>query len=113
MIDIDALKARVRATLSNDEYTEPQYDALYAQAIAESEEIVGNKALAHAFRLDIAYYRFLTLVDSTDESDWRRYKAALDELKRAPLSSKQNQQHNTPKEVNVAVRVARRKEVWQ
>ena len=112
MLDVDTLKARVRATLSNDEYMESQYDALYAQAIAECEGIVGDKALAHAFWLDIAYFRFLTLVDSVDESDWKRYKAALDELKRAPLKSASKQSGAEAVPTTATVKVARRKGAW-
>jgi len=83
MLAIETLKKRVESGLSNPEYIEAQYDPLYETALSETDGIVGNKDLADAFKMDIAYYRFLLLVDSASENDESNYKLALSALKSA------------------------------
>ena len=84
MLAIETLKKRVQAGLSNPEFVEATYDPLYETAIAETTGIVGNKDLADAFVMDIAYYRFLILVDAgVSETDESNYKMALSHLKSA------------------------------
>jgi hypothetical protein len=77
---IDRLKVRVKAGLTNAQ--EVVYsDELYLVAINECEEIVKNKAIALAFKLDIAYYRFLMLVDVVpNERDEKNYSLAIKQL---------------------------------
>jgi len=77
------LKLRVQTGLSNpNEFIDS--DELFDYAIDETLGIIGNKDLADAFVMDIAYYRFLLLADGVateqNESD---YKQALSMLKKA------------------------------
>ena len=85
---MDKLKKRVQAGLSNPEFIEPSYDELYTTALSETDGIVGNKDLADAFEMDIAYYRFLLLADAgATEQDESNYKMALSALKNAKYLS--------------------------
>ena len=88
MLAMDKLKKRVQAGLSNPEFVEPRYDELYITALGETDGIVGNKDLADAFEMDIAYYRFLLLADAgATEQDESNYKMALGALKSAKYLS--------------------------
>ena len=108
-MDVTAkLKQRVEAGLSNPEFTEPEYDPIYTAAIEEMAGIVGNRDLAEAFRMDIAYYRFLLLVDAgVSETDEHNYKLALSALKNAGYLSTDETDAETT--VSSRVRVKQRK----
>ena len=103
---IDKLKKRVQAGLSNPEFIEPEYEELYTAAISETDGIVGNKDLADAFYMDIAYYRFLLLVDAgIPETDESNYKMALSALKSAAYKSTDENSGETTVSSSVMVKV--------
>lgn len=108
MISIDRLRQRVQAGLTSPEFAEAEYDAIYEAAITETEGIVGNRDLAEAFVMDIAYYRFVILVDAgVQESDETNYKLALSQLKNAAYKTVDEDTGETSTASRVAVRSRR------
>ncbi len=83
MTKIEKLQLRAKAGLSNENeiiVSELQF------ALDEATEIVGDKNLAEAYLIDIAYYRFLLLMKiGVDESEVANYKIALKAFDLAPV----------------------------
>jgi len=83
MTKLEKLTLRAKAGLSNEEEIET---SLLEFALVEAEEIVGNKEIAEAFFIDIAYYRFLLLMKiDIDEGEISNYKTAIKVVENAPV----------------------------
>ena len=100
---VEKLKLRILSGLSNPEYAERE--DLIQYAIDEANDIIGSKELADAFYMDIAYYRFIVLVDGATEQDESNYKMALSMLKSASNKTTDPTTGTTSTTVPVRVKV--------
>ena len=80
---VEKLKKRAEAGLSNKaEEIAPEH---ISEALSDMEEIVAGRTLQTPFKIDIAYYRLLLILDAhISEDDNTLYASALKELKSAP-----------------------------
>ena len=75
------LLTKVKAGLSNPEVK----DEDILSATSEADSIIGDKSLSEALYLDIAMYRFISIIGNTpNEMQDDLYKMAIKELNKLP-----------------------------
>lgn len=102
---LQRLENRAKAALSNP--NEVTSEALEL-ALLEADEIVDNKVVSTALKVDIAYFRLMLILKKggIDEDEIKLYDKALLMLKNAPIKSGDTLQ------INSTAKVVQREKTW-
>lgn len=102
---LQRLENRAKAALSNP--NEVTSEALEL-ALLEADEIIDNKVVSTALKVDIAYFRLILMLKKggVDEEEIKLYDKALLMLKNAPVKSDDSLQ------INSTAKVVQRSKSW-